>query len=344
MTKAMKLDIVRQVKSQGAVNMRLATSGDASTTLCAGESGTIEVLDTSSGASVGHLRGHKSDITSLALSSDGRLGASGDSSGEIRTWDIGALSCRTLLGRHRRRVSDLAIDAATSRLISSSWDNTLAVWDLNEGGRTRSLEGHTEHVTAVALSRDGALAFSTGFDRSIRIWELAGGTCVQKVDLSPHTDKLGAIAVNGAANAVFVGGLSGDLWVWRPQAEEVERFAGVHDSGISDVAVTGDGRLALVTGGQTLKLLEITSGTLLGHANFSGGLSIPGLGISMPVRLTSDETGLVCGRSGLVAVVNLSAVSASDASPLESDSSPSDVRSPETGASSEHKRPWWRIW
>ncbi len=93
--------------------------------------GIIQFWDLAVGARDGpRLFGHNSSIRRIALSSDGRILATGDQNGSILLWDVGT---RERLGPpmkgHRRRISGLSFSHDGNLLVSASED-AVVLWDL----------------------------------------------------------------------------------------------------------------------------------------------------------------------------------------------------------------------
>ena len=72
-------------------------------------SGSVVVLDHFSTSPQGHLVGHSSPVSALALQSNGRTLASASvGEGEVLLWDIPSLTCTGQLRFHSSAVSSLA--------------------------------------------------------------------------------------------------------------------------------------------------------------------------------------------------------------------------------------------
>src|SRR5207249_2783956 len=79
------------------------------------------------------FRGHSDCVVSVAISLDGRFGASGSWDQTVRIWDLaGGREVRRLSG-HAHRVSSVAFSPDGRQLISGSWDGTARLWDLSTG-------------------------------------------------------------------------------------------------------------------------------------------------------------------------------------------------------------------
>jgi len=140
-------------------------------------------------------------LSTLALSPDGRLLASGSGFGDatIRVWDAATGQLlRPLLG-HTHWVCNLVFSEDGRELISAASDQTIRWWDTGTWTETRVLRGHRDEVHAVAISKpahvvasaskDGALTlWNTGEDRaSDGIMRLPEGLSADQVKLLDHS-------------------------------------------------------------------------------------------------------------------------------------------------------------
>jgi hypothetical protein len=124
------------------------------------------------------LRGHLTNVFSVAVSADGRTAVSGSHDRRVRVWDLSGGSCTAVLEGHTEEVTSVAVSADGRTAVSGAADNTVRVWDLAGGRCTAILEGHTGWVRSVAVSADGRTAVSGAADNTVRVWDLAGGRCI----------------------------------------------------------------------------------------------------------------------------------------------------------------------
>jgi WD40 repeat protein len=91
------------------------------------------------------LKGHNSNVRSVAYSPDGRHIISGSSDKSIRIWDAetGAVVNNPIKG-HTDEVWSVAYSPDGRRIISGSDDRTIRIWDAETGAAVgKPLEGHT---------------------------------------------------------------------------------------------------------------------------------------------------------------------------------------------------------
>jgi WD40 repeat protein len=167
---------------------RLAFSPDGQRLVSASVDGTVKVWDSASGQEIRTLKGHGSQVYSVAFSPDpgapGRLASAGAHS-TLKVWDAGTgHETRTLKG-HTDVVWSVVYSPDGERLASASNDGTVKVWDAETGQETLTLKGHTRAVYWVAFSTDGQRLASASLDVTVKIWD------ARRLDAEPA--KLGKI-------------------------------------------------------------------------------------------------------------------------------------------------------
>ena len=218
-----------------------------------GES-TIGLRHTSTGAAAADgPTGHLADVLSVAVSSDGRLIASGGRDSLMLLWDARTNEVVQQFKGHRGPVRALARrrDGDGPELYSASCDRTARVWDLEQRGYIETLYGHQEPMTCLDALCDQHL-LSGAEDRTVRLWKVAEET--QLLFTNGHTAPVDAVAMLHAEGFVS-GGQDGALIMWsakrkRPVAS-VAAAHGLADWGgpswisalasppFSDVAISG---------------------------------------------------------------------------------------------------------
>lgn len=150
-------------------------SGDGRHALSGGDSGhnaeTLQLWDLTTGTCVCDFAGHRTSLTSLAMSADGRIAISGSTDKVVRVWDIRGGRCLRTLAGHTDRVSCVCLSANAQHAISGSWDATLKLWDLASEECVHTLPGHASSVRSVCFSADGSFVVSAG-DGGLKLWTL----------------------------------------------------------------------------------------------------------------------------------------------------------------------------
>jgi Tol biopolymer transport system component len=114
------------------------------------------------------------EVTSVAISPDGRLALSGSVDKTLRLWDLAT-------GKEVRRLKGHAdscegiFSPDGKQVLSFSADKTLRLWDLKTGELVRTLQGHTKPVAGVFFMPDGRQVLSYASDKTLRVWDIATG-------------------------------------------------------------------------------------------------------------------------------------------------------------------------
>jgi len=153
----------------------------------------------------------------LALSSDGRLLASGGADRHVRLWDLracaqGGPACHSAaFPGHRDALLALAFRPASHALLSASADRSLKLWDADELAYSDTLFGHSAEVAALAVGRRER-AVTCGPDRSCRLWKL-GEDSQLVFQAPPLAGGLDCVAW-ASANEWVTGARDGSLMRW----------------------------------------------------------------------------------------------------------------------------------
>jgi serine/threonine protein kinase len=230
------------------------------------------------------------NVTSVAISSDGRWIVSGDSDGTVKVWDTGTAQGKlSLKGHSSSRHTSVAISSDDRRIVSGGRNGTVKVWDAATGQVQLTLRGQTGDITSVALSGDGRriVSGSTAYwdgnakvehPGTVKVWDAATGK--EKLTLRGHTGNVTSVAISGDGRRIVSGSNSdrnprvehpGTVKVWDAATgkEQLTLTTGHVLLGYS-VAISGDGR-RIVSGSEFRppKVWDAATGqelrTLTGH-------------------------------------------------------------------------------
>src|SRR5271166_3023998 len=249
--------------------------------------------------------GHSNNVDAVAVTPDGKLAVSASWDQTLKVWKLGSGREQRTLSGHSWVVSAVAVTPDGQLVVSASWDKTLKVWDLGSGRELRTLSGHTQDVTVVAVTQEGRLAVSASYDKTLKVWELGGGRELRT--LSGHSNEVTAVAVTPDGKLVVSASSSPvlttdntlkvmdcTLKVWDVgSGRELLTLRG-HTGGVSAVAVTQEGRLAVSASyDKTLKVWDLASGrelrTLTGHTGIVGAVAVTPDG-HLAVSASCDQT------------------------------------------------------
>jgi len=115
---------------------------------------------------------HKSKLTNIKVSPDGKLIASGDAGREIIVWDASNFTVKyNQLTFHTSSITDMAWSPDSTHLVSGSIDGNIIIWDFPAGKRIQT-SAHRAGTKSVAFINSNTV-LSAGGDFRIRSWEFA---------------------------------------------------------------------------------------------------------------------------------------------------------------------------
>jgi WD40 repeat protein/tRNA A-37 threonylcarbamoyl transferase component Bud32 len=155
----------------------LALSGDGRRVVSAHGNGSVRLWDAQSGRELSCLRGHRSKVSSVAISPDQRRALSGGD-GSVLLWDLanGQESFR-VDGLKPYAVRSVAFSPDGCQAASADDLGQVQLWDLTGAEpRVRPLpRWHSRMVLSVAFSPDGKALASAGYDGRIILSEMPAG-------------------------------------------------------------------------------------------------------------------------------------------------------------------------
>jgi WD40 repeat protein/serine/threonine protein kinase len=222
------------------------------------------------------LKGHTSQVYSVAFSADGKRIVSGSGDNTVKVWDADTGTEMLTLKGHKAGVYSVAFSPDGKRILSGSDDWMLKVWDAEKGSDILSLKEHRGGVTSVAFSPDGKRILSGGFDKTVKVWDAEKGT--ELLCLKGHTIRVMSVAyspdgkriVSGSGGYDTQGRLLGEVKVWDAEKGTETLSLKGYISTITSVAFTPDGK-GIVTGSwdRTARVWDAETGTeklaLKGH-------------------------------------------------------------------------------
>ena len=119
----------------------------------------IFLLNPSTGRAILFL-GHEGNITSIAITPDGRRGISGSLDGTLRVWDLSTRQCTAVL-EHGQKVRALSVSADGSLVLSAGEDAIVKLWDLNHVECVAAFHAGDEITCLSQLTTSGTFACGT---------------------------------------------------------------------------------------------------------------------------------------------------------------------------------------
>ncbi len=133
------------------------------------------------------------DATTIAVSPDGSLIATGNRDGSLSTWGSDGASLARDVPGHTEAIEEMDVTPDGRSLLSVSDDGSVLLWDLRNPSRPTPTELGTtaDIVWSVTVSPDGSTAATVSEDGTITLWDLAapdgGGEVLTKLGFDTIT-------------------------------------------------------------------------------------------------------------------------------------------------------------
>jgi WD40 repeat protein len=246
-------------------------SKDGASVFSASHDHTVQRVRLSDGAMLWRLPGNWEQVSSIALSQDASLLATG--SGDVR------------FARGTFKADAKALCPGSVRL-----------WDARTGRLLRRLGDPNEQVLAVTLTSDGRLAASGGVKRDgagiVHLWDSASGKALWS--MNDHQAEVLAVATTTDGSTLATASADGEVKVRDIRTGEVLMTVSGHTRGATSVLFSNDGSL-LITGagdGET-RILDARTGLLVQTCKLGSSLPpSPGDRLFNSIGLSHDGTTL----------------------------------------------------
>ncbi len=133
-------------------------------------SGTVELLDSSSGQTLNTISLELDEPSVVEFCQDGDTLAIGTNGGAILFYDLPTRTVKAQRKWHTGRINALAVLPGSQMIVSAGRDRHLNLWDLRSGDLVTQLIGHFRQVFTIAASEDGKTIVSGGLGGDIRVW------------------------------------------------------------------------------------------------------------------------------------------------------------------------------
>ena len=115
---------------------------------------------------------HGSGVTSVVLSRDGTVLASGAVDGTVKLWDVGTHTNIATFEEHTGIIYSVSFSPNGVLLASGSEDGTVKLWSVETHTNIATFEGHASGAASVAFSPDGTTVASGAGEGIVKLWDM----------------------------------------------------------------------------------------------------------------------------------------------------------------------------
>jgi RNA polymerase sigma factor (sigma-70 family) len=255
---------------------------------------TFDLWDIASGKLLHPAPGHRTNVTSLVFSADGRqvFSVAGVSDLPVQAWDVRTGERLYELGNDPNSPNRLALSPDGKLLAASSYSEqhikdgyiyvAIRLWDLASRKEVRRCVGHKHSATsgftgdiAIAWSADGKKLVSGSYDdKTIRLWDAATGKQFREIDAKQEWPA--AVVLSPDGKIIASGGYQdGTIRLWSAETSKELRAIKTPQGIVSSLAFSPDGLLLASSGAAgEIYLWEPATGRLFTQLDTKTGWTV----------------------------------------------------------------------
>jgi WD40 repeat protein len=211
------------------------------------------IWDLTSGSELQRQEVSGAGISTLALSTDGKLVVTGGRDGELRLWEASSGKLNLTLKGSGESINAVAFSPDGRLVAAGAKDGSTGLWELPDGKFKAKLQGHPGGVAAVCFSLDGKMLATGGADSIARLWNPATGEAIGEA--LKHNLRVSSLAFSPDSKALASGCVDGWVQIWDTANGQPTGSFKAHGAPLNALVWSPDGKL-LATGSddRTVKL------------------------------------------------------------------------------------------
>ena len=262
---ATRKDVTSFRIAAGSVFGKIAFSPDGRRVAVIGPAGTAILCDVLSGEHLVEFERHTADLTTLALSPDGRWLMTADLKRWVKIWDA-------LTGKEKfmmsvpKLVSQAAFSADGHLLAIVDESRAVRVWETATGHELPPFKTDEERLIAAAFFPEGKRLLAATPEGALQIWDVRTRRKISNLPDSPgsqgHSGWVTSITFSQDGRTLVTGSADRTVLLWPTDSGRSLAPIKGHGSSITALALSSDKRY-LITGGKdkNVKLWDVSSGS-----------------------------------------------------------------------------------
>lgn len=201
-------------------------------------------------------------ISSVAISPDGRLLATGGDDHVVRIWELDEAEVSARLLGHNDWVRAASFSPDGRLLATAGNDRQIRLWSMSESTQSQTIPEIGQNICALAFSPDGRLLAAAGFEETVVVYDVESGRVVHRL-AAPGPD-MRAVEFSPDGRQLAVAGRSGTIRTWDIGSGSVLQDIEAHRRRIHALAYSPDAK-QIASGGEDrdVKVFSSTGGSLL---------------------------------------------------------------------------------
>jgi WD40 repeat protein len=201
------------------------------------------------------LRGHTNAVSSIDVSGDGRLIASGSIDQTVRVWDAQTGKAIQTLRGHKGEVYAVCFSPDNQLLASSGYDQRVIIWSVKSGKQLRALELKSWSV-AIDFSPDNRRLAVANQEGNTVIYDAQTGSQLQTLETGSYVD-----AVAFSHDGRYLATANGDIMFWDLKTGLKAKTLKGHRSSVINISFSPDGGfLASASRDKTARVWNVETG------------------------------------------------------------------------------------